>query len=110
MDDNKLTADAREIIKQEPVWISAAVVWEMLIKKSIGKLKIPQRVDKQLLEEGFKILDIKLNHVMMLEELENHHSDPFDRIQIAQAKSEGYMFVTKDRIVQKYQGLDILAV
>jgi len=110
MDDPKLGSDVRQILKHEPVWVSSAVVWEMVIKQRIGKLTIPGRIDHQLSEEKFSVLDIKLHHVMALEGLEDHHADPFDRIQIAQAKTEGFTFITKDRVIQKYQGLDVLSV
>ena len=109
MDAPELGSKVRRIIEKEPVWVSTAVVWEMLIKKGIGKLKIPGNVDQQLKDEGFHILDIKLDHVMALEKLEHHHADPFDRIQIAQAKTERFTFITKDKAIQKYSGLDILS-
>lgn len=107
-DDPNLSAAARRVIANEPVWVSTAVVWEMVIKQNLGKLKIPASIDQQLQAEGFNVLDIKLSHVMALEGLANHHADPFDRIQIAQAKAEGLIFITKDRRVQDYQEIDIL--
>lgn len=107
-DDPNLSAAARRVIANEPVWVSTAVVWEMVIKQNLGKLKIPASIDQQLQAEGFNVLDIKLSHVMALEGLVNHHADPFDRIQIAQAKAEGLIFITKDRRVQDYQEIDIL--
>ena len=106
-DDAKLSAAARQVIATEPVWVSTAVVWEMLIKKNLGKLKIPDTIDRQVKAEGFNILDIKLPHVMVLDKLADHHADPFDRIQIAQAKAEGLLFITKDRRIKKYQEVEI---
>jgi|AntRauTorckE6833_2_1112554.scaffolds.fasta_scaffold48702_2 PIN domain nuclease of toxin-antitoxin system len=107
-DDPKLSADARKVIATEPVWVSTAVVWEMLIKKNLGKLKIPDAIDRQLHAENFNVLDIKLPHVMALDSLAGHHSDPFDRIQIAQARAEALVFITKDRRIQEYQEIDVL--
>ena len=106
-DDAKLSAAARQVIATEPVWVSTAVVWEMLIKKNLGKLKIPDTIDRQVKAEGFNILDTKLPHVMVLDKLADHHADPFDRIQIAQAKAEGLLFITKDRRIKKYQEVEI---
>lgn len=107
-DNPKLSVEARQVIATEPVWVSTAVVWEMVIKKNLGKLKIPDSIDRQLQEEEFMVLDIKVPHVMALTTLANHHADPFDRIQIAQAKVEGLVFVTKDRIIKNYQEIEIL--
>ena len=108
-DDPKLSDRARQIIATEPVWVSTAAVWEMIIKKNLGKLKIPSGIEQQLRAEKFNILDIKIPHVMKLEELKNYHSDPFDRIQIAQAKAEGFTFITRDQKIQKYKGIKIIS-
>jgi len=108
-DNPKLSVEARQVIASEPVWVSTAAVWEMVIKKKLGKLKIPDAIDRQLQEEEFMVLDIKVSHVMALTALADHHADSFDRIQIAQAKVEGLVFITKDRIIKNYQEIEILS-
>lgn len=104
----KLSKNVRDIIKREPIWVSTAAVWEIIIKKSIGKLKIPGDLDEQLQKNGFNLMDIKLHHVLALETLDNLHSDPFDRIQIAQAKTENLTFITADRRILKYSGFNTI--
>lgn len=107
-DDPELGQETRDLISNEPIWISTAVIWEIVIKKRIGKLKAPDDIGRQLRIQGFNILDIKLQHVIALESLGDHHSDPFDRIQIAQAWSENLAFITKDKRIEEYQGIKIV--
>ena len=107
-DDPLLTDRIRDIIKKEPIWVSTAAVWEIIIKKKIGKLDVPGDINEQLMINGFNLMDIKLDHVLALETLEEIHSDPFDRIQIAQAKSENLAFITKDRRILEYVGVNTI--
>ncbi len=110
MDDSKLKKPVRKIIASEPVWISTAVVWEMVIKSQLGKLIIPDDIETVLQDQCFDVLDIKIHHVTGLYDLEDHHSDPIDRIQIAQAKTDGLIFITKDSHIQNYKGVNIYPV
>lgn len=107
-DDPQLSPKIREIIKKEPVWVSTVAVWEIVIKKSIGKLEVPDDLYVQLKENQFNLMDIKLHHVLELETLEKIHSDPFDRIQVAQAKTENLTFITKDRRIVEYSGMNTI--
>lgn len=109
-DDKKLSNEAREIIKTQPVWVSTAVVWEIVIKSQLGKLIIPDNLEDTLSEEGFMMLDIKVGHTIKLFDLEPIHSDPFDRIQIAQAIVENLTLITKDKNIKKYPLASILRV
>lgn len=106
-DDPQLGDSARERIRTGAVWVSAAAVWEIVIKKRIGKLEAPDDIDHQIHEQDFYVLDIKLPHVLALRSLPDHHSDPFDRIQIAQAATENLAFITKDKRIHRYKGIDI---
>lgn len=107
-DDSQLSNKVRSIIRSEPVWVSTAAIWEIVIKKRIGKLEIPDDLQKQLRKNGFNLIDIKLDHVMTLESLEDIHNDPFDRIQIAQSKSENLTFITNDRRILEYSGVGLI--
>lgn len=86
--------------------VSVASVWEIQIKQALGKLEmdipLAQIVDEQLQGNPFKLLDIAVRHVLALDALPRHHGDPFDRLLIAQAVSEGWAIVTADRSFQAY--------
>ena len=58
--------------------------------------------------EGFIALPITPEHTLALKTVENIHGDPFDRIQIAQAKAEGFTFITHDRNILKYADLQTI--
>jgi PIN domain nuclease of toxin-antitoxin system len=107
-DDKKLKEKARKVLSEKSVWVSSAAAWEIVIKAELGKLSVPGNLDEILVQQEMNVLDIKLPHVLRLYSLENHHSDPFDRIQIAQAIYEGLTFITYDEQIKKYSGLDLL--
>lgn len=107
-DDRSLSETAKEVIIRNPVYVSTAAIWEMCIKKKLGKLQAPDNLAQLILDEGFSILDIKANHVETLNRLADHHQDPFDRIQIAQALSEDLIFITKDEKILQYREINVL--
>ncbi|MBN1652596.1 MAG: type II toxin-antitoxin system VapC family toxin [Deltaproteobacteria bacterium] len=85
------------------VLISAAVIWEIKIKQSLGKLKIPRNFRKVLSEQPFEALSITAEHAYAVGELPALHRDPFDRMLVAQAKVEGLTIVTRDDHFRKYK-------
>lgn len=85
------------------VFVSAATVWEMAIKKSLGKLQIPDGLEAVLAESRFRVLSIGLPHAWAVTELPHHHADPFDRMLIAQARVEKLRLVTADKNIQRYE-------
>ncbi len=78
------------------VLVSSAVVWEISIKRGIGKLDSPDDLELVLPACGSKELPITHEHGLATEQLPFHHRDPFDRILIAQALCEGGVTVTRD--------------
>ena len=84
------------------VFISSAAIWEIVIKKQIGKLQAPDNLLEVLNENNFTTLSITAEHILSLEKLPDIHSDPFDRIQIAQAIHDQLIFVTMDQKIWKY--------
>ena len=80
----------------------AASTWEMSIKKQLGKLIAPVDVDQKVELAGFSKLSISLFHGEQAGSLPLHHKDPFDRMLIAQAQSEGLVIVTKDEHFPDY--------
>ncbi len=103
----KLSAAAATAIKDPAnrIYISAAVIWEIMIKKSLGRIEAPDDPLAVVYAEGFIPLPIRLEHAMALKTVEDLHGDPFDRIQIAQAKAEDFTLVTHDRFILQYADL-----
>ena len=97
-DDAALSPAARETLADpanEPL-VSAASVWEIAIKRSLGKLTAPDDLPDLIFDEGFSWLPITALHAWQVRELPNHHRDPFDRLLVAQALSEQLPVITAD--------------
>lgn len=82
--------------------VSVVSVWEMAIKRSIGKLKAPENVIELIEKAGARTLTITLQHAHATGELPLHHRDPFDRLLIVQAQLEGCAIVTGDSAFAAY--------
>ena len=91
----------------EPVYVSAASVWEIEIKRVLGKLECPQDLEEQFANSQFLMLDMTARHAILAGRLPPHHNDPFDRMMIAQAQLERLTIVTSDARFQAY-GVDLL--
>ena len=85
------------------VYLSAAAVWEMSIKKGLGRLEFPGNLDEVLQLDHIEVLPIQLAHALAVADLPLHHQDPFDRMQIAQAKIENLVLVTRDTVMANYE-------
>ena len=103
-DPTIIAAQAREAIVdgENEAYVSAAVGWEISIKSALGKLRAPDDFEVALQEAGFRELPISMRHAMSVRDLPDHHSDPFDRIQIAQARNDGLTLVTRDTNIHRY--------
>lgn len=84
------------------IFVSAASVWEISIKKAIGKLEAPDDMDSIVEEEGFLKLPITLYHGQQAGDLPLLHRDPFDRMLVAQAQAEGLTIATSDINIPRY--------
>ncbi len=102
--DYPLSANAQEAMAQPDAQLhaSAVNVWEIAIKRKIGKLEAPDDVIERVDEAGTPILAITARHARTGGSLPLHHRDPFDRLLIAQAKQEGCAIVTKDPVFAAY--------
>jgi PIN domain nuclease of toxin-antitoxin system len=104
-EDLKLSAEARQAVADpsSTVHVSAATVWELSIKASLGKLDLD---GADLLEEietnDFIELPMTARHSLAAATLPRHHDDPFDRMLIAQARIEGLTVVTRDPAFRAY--------
>jgi len=106
-DDPALATELKDRLDHEPdVYVSAATIWEVAIKQSIGKLK-PDDLPERVRDSGFRHLDITAEHGIAATRLPLLHRDPFDRMLIAQAKAEHLTLVTRDGEIARYD-LDIL--
>jgi PIN domain nuclease of toxin-antitoxin system len=84
------------------VFVSAASAWEIAIKSALGRVRLPRPFSEGVEESGFVELPIAFSHADAVELLPPHHSDPFDRMLIAQAKVERLVLVTHDRNFEMY--------
>ena len=84
------------------VFISAASAWEIAIKKSLGKLDVPDDLEIQIEKHNFQSLPITITHGVAVGKLPWHHKDPFDRIIIAQAICESMTIITRDKKFNYY--------
>jgi PIN domain nuclease of toxin-antitoxin system len=106
--DSSLSVAARLLIEDadNSVLLSAASVWEIAIKVSLGKLHLEQPFDvlipQQLLVNHIELLGITLQHTAIVARLPFHHRDPFDRLLIAQAIVEQIPVITRDPAFDAY--------
>lgn len=110
--DRRLSRVARRAIEADDVElvVSAASVWEMAIKASLGRLRLPGTVSAYLAEkvaEGYRVLGVSGPHAARVETLPWYHRDPFDRLLAAQALEEGWRLITRDRVFRRY-GVDVI--
>jgi PIN domain nuclease of toxin-antitoxin system len=101
--DRKLGTKIRSTIGgADTVLVSAVSAWEMTVKMSLGKLRFDGGISDAVEACGFERLDMRFEHAEAVRSLPPHHSDPFDRLLIAQAIVEGATFVTHDRALAGY--------
>ncbi len=103
-DDPALSAEARDAIADpanEPL-VSAASVWEIAIKRSLGKLTAPNDLPARIAGEGFVSLPVSAEHAWHVLELPQHHRDPFDRLLVAQAQLERVPIISADARFNDY--------
>jgi PIN domain nuclease of toxin-antitoxin system len=87
--------------KNNIVYVSAAVLWEISIKISLKKLKISARFFDYIIDD-FQELPISWKHANEVKNLPAIHQDPFDRLLIAQAKTDDLTLITSDKNILKY--------
>ena len=101
----KLAAAARMAIENgaNPIFYSAASVWELAIKSAKGLLHLEVDFLDAVDQARFSELPVRAQHAWAAGSLPAIHSDPFDRILVAQAKIERLTLVTRDRFLRDYQ-------
>jgi PIN domain nuclease of toxin-antitoxin system len=107
-DDPQLSAEAARRTEDPGarVLVSVVTAWGIAIKLSTGKLKLDRPLEElwphSLAENDFEALDVTSKHVLAVVPLPLHHRDPFDRLLIAQAISEGLHLVCADSAFDAY--------
>jgi PIN domain nuclease of toxin-antitoxin system len=108
-DDDALSATAKALIEdpESTIYLSIASLWEIAIKVSLGKLKVPspftEFVTEQLQENSITLAAIKTEYLGSVAKLPFHHRDPFDRLIIAQALNENWPVIGRDEVFDAYK-------
>ncbi len=104
----RLGSKARDRIQaaETDLFLSVASVWEMAIKRSLGKLDLPAVLpaflEQQLAATRTRLLDVRVEHAVRVETLPWHHRDPFDRLLVAQAQFEDLPILSRDAAFDAY--------
>jgi PIN domain nuclease of toxin-antitoxin system len=105
-DSPELSKKARKAMTADDCFVSLASFWEIAIKISLNKLRLPGIVDRYLADQmslnGFEQLEITFRQIMRCSSLERHHGDPFDRLLVAQAQEESLPIVSRDPAFDAY--------
>jgi PIN domain nuclease of toxin-antitoxin system len=105
----RLSAAARELLTdpRHELIFSAASLWEIAIKKTLGREDFrvePRLLRRELLDNGYVEQPITGQHAVSIDSLPSLHKDPFDRLLLAQALCEGFTLVTSDAQLARYPG------
>jgi len=101
---NKLSTSRTNIIKNKTntIFVSSITFIEIMIKVSMGKLKIDFDPIETAKESGFKILDFSANDSLALRDMPFYHKDPFDRMLISQSINRDYYLMSDDGKFKNY--------
>ena len=106
--DPRLSRKVREIISdgENELFLSAASGWEIAIKAKLGKLQLPNDLERFIPEQmalnAIESLPVQMRHTLHVYKLPDHHRDPFDRMLIAQAQLENLPILTVDPQIARY--------
>jgi len=104
----RLSDRARDLLGDgtNEVAVSLASVWEIAIKVGVGRMDLPDAVERYIPErlrhDGFELIPIELRHAFRAGTLPRIHGDPFDRMLVAQAQVEGIPILTADPAISRY--------
>jgi PIN domain nuclease of toxin-antitoxin system len=105
-DDARLKQAERDAIGDEDamVWVSAASIWEISVKRNLGRIELASAdLERELARSNFLELPIEWRHAETAGSLPRHHADPFDRMLIAQAQVEDLVLVTYEPAFHHYE-------
>jgi PIN domain nuclease of toxin-antitoxin system len=99
----RVSPAAQEAIERATELMFSVVSFaEIGVKAAIGKVSVPRDLSQHVVRSGVQILRLDADHGLAVAELPMHHRDPFDRLLIAQARSEQLTIVTADRRIADY--------
>lgn len=108
-EDAPVLSDRAATLMESPsdvCYVSIASIWEAAIKVGLGKLDLPYDLETDLPrildENGFTVLGIDVADAVAVKNLEEIHGDPFDRIQVAQAKRRGWRVISRDPVFERH--------
>jgi PIN domain nuclease of toxin-antitoxin system len=93
---------------EEQIVISAVVLWEVAIKRRLGKLDAPVDLLSHLEQTDIELLSISARHADRVGTLPMHHQDPFDRLLVAQADIDDLILVSGDAAMRRYDEIEVL--
>jgi PIN domain nuclease of toxin-antitoxin system len=105
---DRISPTTQEILQnpENEIWVSIVSLWEMQIKVQLGKLtlriSLQDLVNYQQRTNKIQLLSVTLPHILELEKLPPYHRDPFDRLLIAQSRTEQAVFVSRDLKIRAY--------
>ena len=104
LEPEKLSSKATKILENpnNTILVSIVSIWESSIKKSLGKLEIPDDFSQALSYSNFGLLELSVVHCKAITKLPWHHRDPFDRMLIAQTQKENLTLMTHDKRISLY--------
>ena len=105
-DSQEISSLARTTIDNaDYVAVSVASLWEIAIKRSIGKLQMemgPAAIEALCRERDIAVLPIGIDALEVVQNLPKIHGDPFDRLIVATAQTKGLTIITRDRTIPQY--------
>lgn len=113
--DGRLPPGVRELLEDPdiPIFLSAVTAWEIAIKWSKGRLDLPltpaEVVKETIAAAGLTQLTVTIRDACAVGELPFHHKDPFDRLLVAQARTNGLRLMTSNAIIGRYD-VDVIAL
>ena len=100
----RIGRDVRDLLEDPLTGVaaSAASAWEIAIKASLGRLRTPDDLEEEMAREGIDAIQITVSDAIRAGGLPRHHSDPFDRMLVAQALGRDMTLVTRDAMLARY--------
>lgn len=107
----KLSLATRKRLDDCEVFVSAASIWDVSIKAALGKLDAdPAALLAEIEPAGFRLLSVTGEHAAAVARLPTIHNDPFDRMLVAQARTEPLILLTNDSVLARYgDGIELVS-